>query len=168
MTYLVDFQIDQLAKDGMITPYNPELLNPASLDVTLGDRILQEGHNGEWQLYSIADYTKNQPYWLYPKEFVLLELTETLTLPSNLVAQFFLKSSRAREGYNHSLAGYCDPAYKGVLTLEIENLRNNIRLPLYPGLRIGQLVFVQTETPDKPYNLTGRYYLDKQVQSSKG
>lgn len=166
--YLVDFQIDSLCKDGMVVPYNPELLNPASLDVTLGNLILRESHIDGWEQYSIADYSEELPYWLYPKDFVLLELAETLNLPSNICAQFFLKSSRARSGYNHSLAGWINNSHSGVLTLEIENLRNNARLPLYPGLRIGQIVFSRTEMPIKLYSVTGHYFGDTQVQPSKG
>lgn len=166
--YLVDHQIAQLCKGGMISPYNPELLNPASLDVTLGDRILTEAKDGGWYQVCIKYYTKEDPFWLYPKDFVLLELAEILTLPNNICAQFLLKSSRARNGYNHSLAGWIDNSYHGVLTLEIENLRNNARLPLYPGLRIGQLIFSQTEIPDKSYDQVGRYHGDMQVQASKG
>ena len=53
----------------------------------------------------ISDRTKEDPYYLAPSEFVLAETVETFNLPDDISAQFVLKSSRAREGLNHSVGG---------------------------------------------------------------
>jgi dCTP deaminase len=81
-----------------------------------------------------------------------------------------LKSSRAREGYNHALSAWIDPGYcNSKLTLELVNVRRHYDLPLYPGLKIGQIVFMRmSEVPVNSYSKTGRYNGDSTVQGSKG
>jgi dCTP deaminase len=107
---------------------------------------------------------------LLPNEFCLAETIETFNLPRFIAAQFVLKSSRAREGYEHMLAGFCDPGWHGSkLTLELKNARRFHDLPLYPGLKIGQMVFRKMCTsPLRDYSETGRYNLDRSVAASKG
>ena len=54
MSTLADFQIDQLARhQGLILPYNPDQINPASYDVTLGPKILVEEPEG-WREVDIS------------------------------------------------------------------------------------------------------------------
>jgi dCTP deaminase len=51
----------------------------------------------------------------------------------------------------HSTAGYVDPGWKGNLTLELSNVAN-LPITLYPGMKIGQVSFLQMTTPaDVPY-----------------
>jgi dCTP deaminase len=155
----------------MVTPYNESLLNPASLDLLLGDQIMVEvEHTSELQIQSIAHCTKEAPYWLAPSEFVLAQTKETFSIPDNICAQFVLKSSRAREGYENLLAGFADPGWTGSsLTLELHNSRRYHNLPLYPGLKIGQFVFMQMASiPNRTYQVTGRYNNDQGVRASKG
>ena len=73
--------------------------------------------------------------------------------------QFVLKSSRARSGLNHLLAGWCDPGWHGSrLTLELKNERLHHAIPLYPGLKIGQMVFhAMSNVPMHSYRETGHY-----------
>ena len=96
---------------------------------------------------------------LSPGSFCLAETRECFNLPDDISAQFVLKSSRAREGLNHLLAGWCDPGWHGSkLTLELKNERRYHDIPLYPGLKIGQMVFhVMSNIPVHSYALTGNY-----------
>jgi dCTP deaminase len=169
---LADHQIRELClTHGMVVPYNEELLNPASLDVTLGTTLLVEvEHTPELQILHIDKYTKEKPFWLAPQEFVLAETVEVFHLPDDVCAQFILKSSRGREGISHALCGYCDAGWHGSrLTLELHSLRSMHSIPLYPGLKIGQLVFYRMdEAPERTYAVTGRYNLDTKVTASKG
>jgi len=90
-------------------------------------------------------------------------------LPDCVAAQLALKSSRAREGLEHLMAGYVDPGYRGRLTLELQNARLMRAIPLWPGMRIAQLVFHRMSMlPGRDYSMTGRYYDDQTVQASKG
>lgn len=155
----------------MVVPFDPELLNPASLDVTLGDRLMVEvEHTSELQLLDITHHTQVDPYWLAPGEFLLAETREIFNLPDDVAAQFVLKSSRAREGLEHLLAGFCDPGWHGSrLTLELQNGRRLHSIPIWPGMKIGQMVFHGLAgVPDRSYAVTGRYNADLTVTASRG
>ena len=167
-----DHEICRLCKQhAMVVPYNAELQNPASLDVLLGDNLMVEvEHTAQLQLLSIAHHTEADPYWLAPNEFALAETQEFFNLPDHIAAQFVLKSSRAREGLEHLLAGYCDPGWHGSrLTLELHNSRRYHNIALWPGMKIGQMVFhVIAGTPERTYAVTGRYNNDSIVTASRG
>ncbi len=170
MTILPDVEILTLVRRGLVTPFDHELVNPASLDVRLGQNLLVEVPEVPALLpFSIAHYTQEKPFLLGPHEFVLAETLEEFYLPDCIAGQLTLKSSRAREGIEHLLAGYVDPGYKGRLTLELQNARTMHPVPLWPGMRIAQLVFHKLSMlPSKDYSMTGRYYGDTAVQGSKG
>ena len=143
MSVLCDWQIRALCAGGMVEPFDEELLNPASLDVVLGDHLMiEDPTNVDLRKIDIHGCTPDAPYWLRPGEFVLAETRETFNIPNKVSGQFALKSSRARAGYSHMLAGWIDPGWHGSkLTLELQNARKMHSLPLYPGLKIGQIIF---------------------------
>lgn len=168
---LADFQIRALCETGMVTPFDPALVNPASLDLRMGDNILIESSEGPGLVpYSLAHHTADDPYRLVPGQFVLAETQETFNLPNHLAGQFVLKSSRAREGLQHLLAGYCDPGWHGSrLTLELKNVRQLHWVGLWPGLKIGQMKFLTMDArPLASYAVTGRYNADQTVTASRG
>lgn len=168
---LADHQIAELCRNGMVTPFDEALVNPASLDVRLGETLLIEraGDPGMVML-PLRDCCEADPFWLLPGQFVLAQTQETFNLPNTVAAQFMLKSSRAREGLEHLMAGYCDPGWHGsVLTLELHNSRQLHSVALWPGMKIGQMVFHRmSELPLRSYAQTGRYNGDRTVQSSRG
>jgi dCTP deaminase len=169
---LADKQIAALCREQqMVSPFDPALLNPASLDVLLGGTLLIESaETPKLVPYPLGQHTEDRPYWLAPGQFALAQTIETFRLPDWIAAQFMLKSSRAREGLEHLMAGYCDPGWHGsVLTLELHNSRQLHPLPLWPGMKIGQMVFHLLQTlPDRTYRETGRYNGDAVVMASKG
>lgn len=167
-----DHEIRRLCTQAaMVLPFDPDLLNPASIDVLLGDRLMIEVEDRlELQILGIGHHTQTDPYWLAPGEFALAETREIFNLPDHIAGQFVLKSSRAREGLEHLMAGYCDPGWHGSrLTLELQNSRRFHNLPLWPGMKIGQMVFhVISGRPERNYAATGRYNGDLGVTASKG
>jgi dCTP deaminase len=169
---LADHQIRELCLTrGMVVPYNEELLNPASLDVTLGTTLLVEvEHTPELQPLDISLHTQEQPYYLAPGEFVLAQTREMFNIPDDICAQFILKSSRAREGIEHLLAGFADAGFNNsVLTLELQNARRLHSVAIWPGMKIGQLVFMaMLAAPDVSYAVKGNYNGDKTVMASRG
>ena len=170
MAILCDHEIFNLARRGLVTPFRQELVNPASLDVRLGENLLVEMPQVPALLpYSIAGHSQEDPFMLQPHQFVLAETMEEFQLPDCVAGQLALKSSRAREGIEHLLAGYIDPGYQGRLTLELQNARSMHAVPLWPGMRIAQIVFHKMSMlPGKSYSVTGRYQGDTVVQGSKG
>ena len=169
---LADRDIRNLCQhSGMVTPFDPALVNPASLDVRLGDLLMIETVERPALVeYPLGGHTEAEPYLLQPGQFVLAQTLETFHLPATVAAQFMLKSSRARSGLEHLMAGYCDPGWHGsVLTLELHNSRQLHPVPLWPGMKIGQMVFHRMQSmPDRDYSVTGRYNNDAQVQESRG
>lgn len=187
---LPDWRIDQLCKEGMVVPYDPGLLNPASLDVCVGDRLLLLCGNalinrllamvgvpnrlinkylGGFKSVDISGKTKDDPYWLQPGDRALIGSKEVFNFPDGVTAHFQLKSSRCRDFYEHLESGFCHPGWNGsVLTMEIIN-HNTRPLPVYPGMAMGSMIFYQmTQLPRRSYRETGRYNNDKNVSPSKG
>lgn len=171
MTILCDWQIRAHCEGGMVAPFDPELVNPASLDVRLGRFIrVESAQSPELILIDLELWDEQDPYMLRPGQFILAETMETFHLPDTIAAQFMLKSSRAREGLEHLMAGYCDPGWHGSkLTLELHNSRQLHPVAIWPGMKIGQMVFHRMDQPPlRSYAQTGRYNGDQQVQGSRG
>ena len=153
----------------MVEPFDLALVNPASIDVRLGNHLMTEvADRRELAEVDISKRTAEHPYWLLPNEFCLAETIETFNLPRFIAAQFVLKSSRARECYQHMLAGFADPGWHGSkLTLELKNAGRFHDLPLYPGLKIGQMVFYRMSAkPRASYAETGHYNNHDKVMGS--
>lgn len=170
---LSDREIAQLCREGMVKPFDRTLVNPASLDVRLGSFIrIESATSPEMILLNLTKegWTERVPYLLRPGQFVLAETFETFNLPDTIAAQFMLKSSRAREGLEHLMAGYCDPGWNGSkLTMELHNSRQLHCIAIWPGMKIGQMVFHRmSQQPERSYAVTGRYNGDSTVTASKG
>jgi dCTP deaminase len=166
---LCDSEILELCKRGAIQGYEPALINPASLDVRLGSLIMIESAvSPEMVPLSIEKATAERPYELVPGQFALAETMEVFNLPEFVAAQFALKSSRAREGLGHMLAGWIDPGFCGSrLTLELKNERQLHRIPLWPGMKIGQIVFHKMSArPLVSYREVGNYNHKEHVTPS--
>jgi dCTP deaminase len=170
---LCDWEIRARCEGGMVSPFDENLLNPASLDVRLGRFLrIESVADPGMVLYDMErnGCTEQNPYLLRPGQFVLAETVETFNLPDQIAAQFMLKSSRARSGLEHLMAGYCDPGWHGSkLTMELHNSRQLHPVPIWPGMKIGQMVFHKmSQAPLRSYAITGRYNNDQQVQESRG
>lgn len=167
---LCDYQIATLTHDAkLVDPYNPDHLNPASYDLTLGHGLMIESIHGWIAFPDFANATAADPFLLKPGQLVLAAAAERVNLPRHLCAQFVLKSSRAREGIEHLMAGFADPGYCGNLTLELHNSRQLQEVPIWPGQRIGQLVFhMMSQRPNADYSVTGRYQGDVLPEVSRG
>jgi dCTP deaminase len=175
MSILSDWQIRARCQGAgtMVVPFDQDLVNPASLDVRLGRHIkIESATTPELILYDLEreGWDEETPYLLRPGQFILAETIETFHLPADIAAQFMLKSSRAREGLEHLMAGYCDPGWHGSkLTLELHNSRQLHCVAIWPGMKIGQMVFHKMDqAPLRTYAETGRYNNDQQVQGSRG
>lgn len=145
----------------VITPFSKESIQPASLDVKLGDevRIFKNTQKAYLDVkQELGDYMelvkipKNKPLIVHPGEFLLGTTVEKVKLPIDLVGQLNGRSSLGRLGIIiHATAGFIDPGFEGYITLEMTNMAN-IPIALYPGMRIGQISFIRLSTPaENPY-----------------
>jgi dCTP deaminase len=157
----------------MIEPFDVALINPASLDIRIGTSIKVMKHGWflapEFLGVDLSEYAEGLPYWIYPGDRLLAASLETFKLPPFLTGTFKLKSSRGREFWQHIMAGFADPGWNdSKLTMELINLSHS-PLPIYPGLKIGQMVFDLTfGLPVADYSVTGRYNGDVVAAESKG
>jgi dCTP deaminase len=144
----------------LIEPFDPAMVNPASIDICIGNTNIYRGIE-----CSIAGRTKDNPIYLEPGAFMLCSTLERLKVPLDCAMDLRLKSSRARAGYNHALAFWFDPGWDGIGTLEIQNIGYEM-LPIYPGLRIGQIIYHRLVEPcAQPY--AGRYQAATTVEAPK-
>jgi len=107
---------------------------------------------------------------LEPGEFCLAHTIELFNLPSDVSAEFSLKSSIARNGLEHMKAGWADATWEGSrMTLEFKNNTRFHNLKIVPGMFIGQLKFFKhTAVPDEmSYRVRGRYNGDTSVSAIK-
>ncbi len=95
---------------------------------------------------------EGESFVIHPGEFCLGRTLEWVELPDDIVARIEGKSSLGRLGLIvHATAGFCDPGWKGTLTLELNNL-TRVPIKLYPGLQIAQLSFMMLDRPAlRPY-----------------
>lgn len=162
---LLDFHFLRMGTD-LIRPFNPEQVNPASYNLTIGRNLIREAPDGE--LTESVTGTRERPTMINPGEWLLVDVSEEVEIPSDHEAQVILRSSAARAGWDHALAGYVDPGYQGRLTLEFVNCRRFQSLPIYQGLQLVQLRVCQLgRSPLRPYGLTGRYHKARQVEACK-
>jgi len=145
----------------VLDPYDPVMIQPSSVDVRI-DRYFRVFHNSRYTHIDVAremdDLTElveprgDEPFLLHPGEFVLGSTLECVTLPDDIAARLEGKSSLGRLGLlTHSTAGFIDPGFTGHVTLELSNVAN-LPITLYPGMKIGQISFLQMTTPaDQPY-----------------
>ena len=158
-----------------IDPYDPELLQPSSVDVRV-DRFFRVFHNARYpfidvkepqeDLTELVEMEDGAPFILHPGEFALASTLERIRLPDDLVARLEGKSSLGRLGLLiHSTAGFIDPGWDGHVTLELSNVAN-LPITIYPEMKIGQLSFVQLSEPaETPYG-TGE--LGSKYQGQQG
>lgn len=144
-----------------IDPYDPQMIQPASIDVRL-DRYFRLFDNHKYSvidpalpqddLTHLVDVGQSAPFVLHPGEFVLGSTLERVRLAENLAARLEGKSSLGRLGLlTHSTAGFIDPGFNGHVTLELSNTAT-MPILLYPGMKIGQLCFFQlSSSAEKPY-----------------
>lgn len=185
--YLVDFQLQELCeKYGLVFPYDPAHVNPASIDLTLGRDFVNMSDShinftvgdlgfcalpgdrfeadrvqlvpGVALLATTAERVKipDHPLYLtYGSGLAgLMDVPPPVFVPSG-IGELRLKSSAARNGLDHALAGWIDPGFDGTLTLELHAHRP---IELLAGKAYVQLVVASClATPARSYQQTGRY-----------
>src|ERR1700744_2781593 len=163
VSVLSDQTIIDLVQEGRIRiePWDETLVQPASIDLRLGDSF-RVFHNHLTSAIDLRRPPENQTeevvvpagetFVIHPGEFCLGRTLEWVELPDDIVARIEGKSSLGRLGLIvHATAGFCDPGWKGTLTLELNNL-TRVPIILRPGLEIAQLSFMTLDRPaQRPY-----------------
>jgi len=167
VSVLSDQTIIELVDAGRIRidPWDPGLVQPASVDLRLGGSF-RVFHNHRATAIDLLNPPENlteevtvpdgETFVIHPGEFCLGRTLEWVELPDDIVARIEGKSSLGRLGLIvHATAGFCDPGWKGTLTLELNNL-TRVPIVLAPGLKIAQLSFMTLDRPAlRPYGSSG-------------
>ena len=168
MSALVDYEIARWAQGGAVVPFDPELVNPASLNLRVGTTAKIEVRDRGFMDLDLGAYSRDTPYLVPPGGWILTDVQEMITLAPDMEGTVVLRSSAARRGWDHAMAGFVDPGYRGRLTLEFVNCLKYQFLPIYPGIQLVQLRINMLQTsPHRHYGKTGRYMDATQVEGCK-
>ena len=158
-------------EDGLrITPLLDENIQPASVDLTLGDQFAEmDPWYGDTHGYidpawikanraklrgipSAAPSRIHGGFMLQPNRLVLATTRERVKIPNNLVGRVEGKSSLGRIGlFIHVTAGYIDPGFVGQITLELYSVAQH-PIILRPGMPFCQLSLIVMSSPAlRPY-----------------
>lgn len=139
-----DYKLRAGCVAGLVDPYKEAHINPASIDLCIGNEFVNLASG---QRFTAAEIT------LCPGDAILATTIERVCIPNDAAAAIYLKSSMARQGLDHALAGWIDPGFAGQITLELHAHRP---LMLRAGQRVVQMVLMSLTGPAlNPYN--GRY-----------
>jgi dCTP deaminase len=174
---LSDRTLRELIESGRIVlePFDPELVQPASVDVRLGNefRVMRNSRlthidpfEPQQKLMDTVTVPNGEPFVLHPGEFALGHTAEIIGCPDDIVGIVNGKSSLGRLGIQvHATAGFIDPGFRGTVVLELSNVAN-LPILLRPGMKIAQMVFQRLDRPaERPY---GHPDLKSKYQGQQG
>ncbi|MGH9027061.1 MAG: dCTP deaminase [Acidimicrobiia bacterium] len=145
----------------VIEPFDENAVQPSSVDLRV-DRYFRVFRNDttpfidpkvqQEDLTEMVEVPEESRFVLHPGELVLASTYERVAIADDLAARLDGKSSLGRMGLLiHSTAGWADPGWDGHLTLELSNVAN-LPIAIYPGMKIGQISFLQMSTAARhPY-----------------
>ena len=171
---LSDQSIRSLIGSGQLSvaPYEPDLVQPGSLDCRLGNHFLvacDQNRHGDapLRLDQPMSYReiRSQHVTMQPRTFLLATTVQYIRLPPHLSAFVEGRSSIGRMGLFIQNAGWVDAGFEGTITLELFNA-NSLPIRLDANRRICQLVFCQMDQPAQaPYR--GKYMKQDQTVGSR-
>ena len=150
------------AGEVVVEPLDPDHMQPASIDLTLGTHFLKVDENSidritlDSELRYLDLHTgADEEIVIPPLSFLLAVTRERIRLPANMTAFVEGRSSIGRIGLFIQNAGWVDPGFDGTITLELFNA-NRLPIRLRAGRRICQIVFAQLDrSTTRPYQ--GKY-----------
>ena len=176
------------ASAGGVTPYDPAHVQPSSIDVTFSGEVqcprsalsrqwrrLDNWRNG--RVFATPKQLESDLRWHETKrvdsltirrgDFFLVWTAEFTTIPSGFAAQFLLKSTPARWGLGHQLAGWGDDGFSGQWVLEIFHMHPQ-PLTIRRGEAVGQLILQRMNAPAmRDYATKGGQYVGQRPQVAR-
>jgi len=160
---------DELASGRLIIdPLDPKQVGPASVDLRLGRSFLTPRVSaGIICMKEPVEYetVKGDEFIVPAHGFILATTVEHVGLPDDLTAFVEGRSSVGRLGLFIQNAGWVDPGFQGMITLELYNA-NAAPMRINAGRRICQLVLARAVSPaEKPYQ--GKYQNQAEATGSR-
>lgn len=141
--------------ENLVTPFDAACVNPASIDLRIGGQFIH---------LDSGDTFEDSEIIIFPGHAILATTIEIVHIPNHAAASIYLKSSLARQGLDHTLAGWIDPGFNGQITMELHAHRP---IRLQAGQRVIQMVVSSLSAPAlKPYQ--GRYQGQRGPTSARG
>jgi dCTP deaminase len=141
---LSDLSLWKLLNDLVRDPEpDPDLVNPASIDVRVGREMLLEVGPGEFRA---VDLTAG-PVALEPGELAVVPTLEWLAVPQSFAVELTLKGLGASQGLAQSMATWLEPGWCGVATLELRNVMRHTPVRIERGMRLAHLVVHALDQP---------------------
>lgn len=146
--------------DIVIDPFDPDAVQPSSIDLTLADEIKYYPDLPDFMLDpSVDQYLSSAQitadgFLLRPATLYLMHTVERVHTPK-YSAVIDGKSSLGRLGVSvHQTAGYVDPGFDGQYTLEVTVVHPT---RIYSGMAICQVRFYTVAGPVMDYRSRGHY-----------
>lgn len=96
--------------------------------------------------FDTIELEQGQYFELLPGEHILVSTLESVSIPDDLMAILYPRSSTNRKGLSVDLTGIIDSGYVGQLVIPVRNNTQSQVVKLYPGERFCQIVFEKLET----------------------
>jgi len=162
---LSDRDIKKYIAEGKLR-FKPELdtdqIGPASIDLKLGNTFkvfrperylsldVRKGIPDEYM--ETVEVKNDEPFILHPHMFALAATKEYVWVPNDLSLKVEGKSTLARMGLLVHTAGFVDPGFEGILTLELSN-QSNLPIAIYADMYICQVdCQVMSSPAEIPYH----------------
>lgn len=162
--------------DIVIDPFEPANLGTSSYDLRLGEWYYREQKPAQglspvvaFNPYSASDVAAvwglpqqaERTIWIAPGETILAHTAEFIGGRNHITTMMKARSSFGRCFIEVcKCAGWGDVGYINRWTMEVTNNSRYYRIPLVVGMRIAQMVFIETgeiADRDKQYGSTGKY-----------
>jgi dCTP deaminase len=169
-------QIREYIRQGriLVEPFEERLIGPSQVDLRLGSKfrifkatnVVDPSDKDSIERNTELIDTKGKPFVIKSGQLILGITLEKIAVPNDLVASIEGRSSIARIGvFIHISSGHVNPGSGSndpiPVTLEILNM-NPSPVKLYPGMRIGQLLFyTMDKAVSKGYDEIGGKYSGK-------
>lgn len=143
-------------------PFQREQVQPASIDLRLGNRFIRFRKSIEkfdikdikqiGTLLEVEYIEDGQEIIIYPGEILFGQIYEQIEIGDEFAARIEGRSRVARLGISvHCTGDYINPGFAGAMPLQIIN-HNHFPIVLYPFIGICQIIIYKlTETPLIPY-----------------
>lgn len=145
-------KIIEWGNSGGISPFNPDNVNPASIDLCWSGRVRYP------DIYDWGMLETRSALHLRTGSVVLLDTLETVAMPLNLCGMLLSKTKLGRAGTFLGHVGWVDPGFKGTLTFQLHHPVPFTHV-INEGDRVLQLVLLEmNESADLNYKDIGTYY----------
>ena len=137
---------DYVSKTGMICPFDPSRLGPASYEMVLGGEYLYWDEDGNKT--SCERIQEGEEITILKNSITYISVKESLRIPNYIALRFNFRVKYVHRGLLLGTGPLIDPGFQGKLMIPIHNLTNN-QYTLKAGKDIISVEFTKISTNSK-------------------